>query len=236
MFNLTNPPAQKAYATLLDKGEYISGDDAHRFALFEFADGTRHALIHPSSKVYKSLEDGQTGVVFFTVSLGAYTLEAFDRNYDEPDLPSLLDPPPAQADTLDEVARAEAHSKRVVAILLFVGLAITGWIFLRLLLITRDTTHARIIFSIAILIPLLSFATSMIKRRRFKSVPEQQLQATIVERAPHQHFVFSFEAERSKSIEVPTGIYITHTKGDTGLLTFKERNGKYQFIDFTTQK
>jgi len=91
---------------------------------------------------------------------------------------------------------------------------------------------------------ILVWTLPKIKRRRFKPIPEQQITATVFEKGQKKswwegyfYITFLFSEEITKTISyVPLKLYRTILKGDTGVLTFKERNNEAVFIAFENQK
>jgi len=254
--------AQKVRATLLEKGKYSTGtgdsDTVEYYAIFEFADGTRHKLdfwgplLH--GREFKALRENESGVLTYKEVEGKYIFVGFECNGIQPhEQPPFVGIKRAQNDTqtFEQPAEQPPHTpappipseppepkSKLNLWLACIGLGISLLCMVAALVYFSFESTAGLIASVA-LVSYLAFGVvrGWVKRKKLQAVPEQKMAAAVAGKEQTRqktklYIIFSVPDGTAKRIPVPPGVYTSLVKGDRGVLTFKESKNDAMFIGF----
>ena len=227
---------QKARATLLEKGKYIkrSGEDSYtiKYATFKLADGTRLTLIVPHKKIHNSLHENETGILTYKGSKihEGNILVGFECTEEQhPNQPVTQQLPPYNPALTEHIK----PRKKLSELLCY---AVGGFLVIFSMWLNVIVDLPSYAFMGLFMGAFFAFSwPSWNKKKELNAMPEQRAKATILEKgnkSGQNYIVFSLADGGTKSAFVKHDIYIALMKGDTVVLTFKERENEVTLIGF----
>ena len=217
----------KVQATLIEKGTYMEdnegGNHTVYYTTFEFADGTRYMFNYLRRKTYYTLREKESGILFYKKGKGEYKFIGFDCTDVKPSEQTL---PPHMPYKKAVTIHDGNPRQRIRFIIVLIAVLLLVLYFSLLYFLT--------LLSFLLLLTLF-VNIHLMKEKKLNAIPEQRMEATIVEKKQvglKLYILFSFKSGELKRIDVPPIVYGVLIKGDTGVLTFKDIEEDTQFIYF----
>ena len=223
---------QKVKARLLEKGMCQAGSGSKSgalfYAIFELENGVRRTVnfeVSDAFGVHKTMQVNDSGMLTSKgITDESHMFVGFE--FDEKKAPPLPVKPTAAPNPADTKPKKKLELDIVVFLLsLFALFAFLG----AGVVLQWDDTLA---FGGIIIYVVLIFIWSQIRDKKLQAMPEQKTEATVVRKDDSRQITFLLPDGTTKVFSVSAYIFTRIVKGDTGLLTFKERKSVTEFISF----